>query len=643
MKPGKAFFTIPLSLLFVSLAHARQGDFPVLKGPYLGQKPPGMIPEIFAPGFVSTGRIEFGNAFSPDGGEFYFTRILGEKNLAAIMSTKRISNRWILPQIVPFSGEYSDVDPVLSPDGKKLFFSSNRPLRRTGAQKEDYDIWVVNRTEFGWSEPVNPGFPLNSEKDEFAPSATRDGSVYFASNREGGWGQMDFYCSGWVEGKYGKPENLGVAINTKYREGDGFISPDESFFLFSAFVPGNLGSGDLYIALKGKHGKWIQARNLGSGINSAGNEFTPAVTADGKYLFFTSDRTSNDDIYWVDMESVDKTAAGHFFVQKTTLKRDVSSPLPRLFIMGGFNEKETFSDVHSMSVADLINGENRGWDRGTSLPKALQGHAAVALGNQIFIMGGLEGFTGNRRAVYSPDVFGTEWKGARIGEWKRMKPLPHPLGYHSAVTYRDFIIVSGGQSPADVSAVYITSVTENGEINDWNKAGDLPQAMRGHASVMVGDRLYVFGGHDDKGFFADAFSAPVGRDGKIGEWEALTPLPLPLVHSGVAEHNGRVYLFGGQDTEDNLHTEVYSAELVGSKLGSWRKERPFLVPQSRMTVNVLDEQVIVTGGGFGWEPPVYSAIFTSKIGEDGRLGTWRKIGDLPRLLAFHAAVLCPEK
>ena len=533
---------ISLSLLFVLLGNAQQGDSPVLKGPYLGQKTPGMTPELFARGIVSTDRIEFGNTFSPDGREFYFTRFADENKLATILFVKTANDRWVNPHVAPFSGNYSDVDPAFSHDGRQLYFSSNRPLKGAGEPKEDYDIWVVNRTESGWSEPVNPGFSVNSEKDEFAPSVAQNGTIYFASNRQGGWGQMDFYCSVWLEGKFGKPENLGAAINTKYREGDGFISPDGSFFLFSAFVPGNLGSGDLYISYKGKNGQWTRARSLGSGINSAGNEFTPAVTADGKYLFFASDRTGNDDIYWVDMESVDKTAADHFIVQKATLKKDISGALPRLFIMGGFKEKETFSDVCSMSISDLINGENKGWNRGSSLPKALQGHAAVAVNHHVFVMGGLEGFTANRRAVYSPDVFSAEIKGS--------------------------------------------------------------------------------------GF---------------GDWGATTPLPLPLVHSGVAAHNGRIYVFGGQDMEDHLHAEVYSAAAIGSRLGNWRKETPFPVPQSRMTVHVSNEQVIVTGGGFGWAPPIYSAVFVSEIGADGRLGKWRKIGDLPRPCAFHAAVIVPER
>jgi hypothetical protein len=68
---------ISYMLLLSAIVNAQQTDFPKLTGPYLGQKPPGMTPIIFAPGSVSTERTEFGNAFSPDGGEFYFTRFLG--------------------------------------------------------------------------------------------------------------------------------------------------------------------------------------------------------------------------------------------------------------------------------------------------------------------------------------------------------------------------------------------------------------------------------------------------------------------------------------------------------------------------------------------------------------------------------------
>jgi len=374
-----------------------------------------------------------------------------------------------------------------------------------------------------------------------------------------------------------------------------------------------------------------------SHTHGLGNEFTPFLIPDDADLSFASGRTGDDNVYWVDAGSVEKIVVD----EKPTSEKRVFEPHTQLLIMGGFNESVIYSDVHSVSVLDLLSGEEIVWIQQPSLPKALQGHAAAVSNGHIYIIGGVEGFAENRRAVFSSDVFSAETEDSGLTEWKRNRSIPCPLSYHAVAKYRDFIIISGGQTPHDNSAVYRTRIAENGEMDVWERAGDLPKPVRGHASVMVRDRLFILGGHNDRGFFADVLSAPVDMDGKIGEWEYTTPLPVPLVHFGAAEHQGRIFVFGGQDAEDNLHSEVYSAEAVGSKLGPWRKEAPFPVPQSRMTVNVVDGKIFVTGGGFGWAPPVYSAIYSSEIGEDGVLGEWRKIGDLPKQLAFHAAVVCP--
>lgn len=75
MKPKAIYVGILLSILFAFSSHAQQDEFPVLKGPYLGQKPPGMMPEIFAPGFVSTNKYtENSCSFFSDGRECYFIR-----------------------------------------------------------------------------------------------------------------------------------------------------------------------------------------------------------------------------------------------------------------------------------------------------------------------------------------------------------------------------------------------------------------------------------------------------------------------------------------------------------------------------------------------------------------------------------------
>jgi len=299
------FMKILLLLFLIAQNIGTVDNWPILKGPYLGQKPPGMKPEVFAPGFISTNATEFANTFSQDGKEFYFTRVEQKTKKTVIMFSKMENNQWSKPQPATFSNKYNDFDPLLSPDNKMLLYSSNRPVHGKGKPKGDYDNWYVERNALGWSEPKHLGSIVNSQKDEFYPCLTQNGTLYFISFRYGGLGEGDFYRSQRLNGEFSGPENLGSSINTEYREGDGFIAPDERFFIFSAFIPGNFGGGDLYISFRKCNGLWTKAKNLGKNINSKGNEFTPVITSDGKYLFFASDRSGNDEIYWADAKIIE--------------------------------------------------------------------------------------------------------------------------------------------------------------------------------------------------------------------------------------------------------------------------------------------------------------------------------------------------
>lgn len=126
MKKLKAIYVgILLSLIFIFMSCVHQEDFPVLKGPYLGQKPPGTTPEVFALGIVSIKVSEDTNCtFFPDGNEFYFTRVSGDPEIPKIMISRRTKKGWTAPEVAPFSGRHFDFGPHISPDGKYLFFAS---------------------------------------------------------------------------------------------------------------------------------------------------------------------------------------------------------------------------------------------------------------------------------------------------------------------------------------------------------------------------------------------------------------------------------------------------------------------------------------------------------------------------------------
>jgi len=288
-------------LVFAAISvGAQQNDFPKLSGPYLGQKPPGMTPEVFAAELRST---MVGFAFSPDGTELYYG--LG----SGIMFSRQENGRWTKPQTAPFSGRYRDFDFNFAPDGASLFFTSNRPLTKDGAPQNQFDIWVVHRTETGWSEPINIGLPINTGQNEVYPSVSINGNLYFF--RQPGsspkW-VADIYCSKFVDGHYTTPEKLGSEINSEFPDIDPFIAPNESYLIFHSFREGGFGRADLYISFRKNDGTWTHALNMGNKINTADGDSSGRVSCDGKYFFFhrSNLQASKSESYWVSANIIEE-------------------------------------------------------------------------------------------------------------------------------------------------------------------------------------------------------------------------------------------------------------------------------------------------------------------------------------------------
>jgi len=245
-------------------------------------------PTVFGNGLISTGDFDSHPAFTPDGKGLYFVRSTPNFNLWTILVSQFANGKWGTPQVAPFSGQYSDADPFITADGSHFYFISNRPV--PGTATANLDIWVMDKTATGWSEPKNVGAPINSPGSEWYPTIAANGTMYFGSDRQGGKGRTDIYRSRLVDGKYTEAENLGDAINTQFNEFEPLIAPDESFLIFMAGGRADARGGfDLYISYN-RNGAWTKPVNLGDKINSAGNEYSPAISPDGKYFFWTSTR-----------------------------------------------------------------------------------------------------------------------------------------------------------------------------------------------------------------------------------------------------------------------------------------------------------------------------------------------------------------
>lgn len=295
MKRKKIAIVYLTFVLFLITRCVQKNTFPVLKGSYLGQKPPGITPEIFAPGIISHGFHENGIVFSSDGNELFYSTSDSKYALKTFIYLRQENNKWSPPEMAPFSGRYYDHSAFFSPDGKKLYFSSTRPVSSGSDLKNDLDVWVVERDGLSWGKPVHLEDPLNTDKSEQITSIAANGTIYLRTNyKDGKW---SIYISRLENGRYAAAKKLSDTINSGYNEGNPFISHDERFLLFKSGRPGGYGATDLYVSFRQRDDTWGEPINLGDKINSPEYELEPRLSPDGKYLFFTSFRKPHASVF----------------------------------------------------------------------------------------------------------------------------------------------------------------------------------------------------------------------------------------------------------------------------------------------------------------------------------------------------------
>lgn len=258
--------------------------------PYASEEPI-TEPKLFQEGIISTHFDEFGLAFTHDGQTLLFNRSVPRSNLYVILTSTFQNGRWSQPEVAPFSGQYWDFDAVFSPDGSRIFFGSDRPVPGHPKQDQDFEIWMVNRTPSGWSDPVHLDSTVNSDQDETFASSAANGNLYFISAREGGREHLAIYRSKYVDGKYQAAEKLKGPVNDPENSSlEVLVAPDESYLLLVPFGRNDgYGSFDIY-ASEQHDGQWSAPRNLGPKVNTAARDYSPRFSPDGKYLFWSSER-----------------------------------------------------------------------------------------------------------------------------------------------------------------------------------------------------------------------------------------------------------------------------------------------------------------------------------------------------------------
>lgn len=284
-------------LLQISFANCQNkpDEFPVLKGAYLGQKPPGDTAQPFLPEIFKN--VHSAPAFSPDGKQVYW-RCMDYKPLQFM---EEVRGRWTKPRSVAFSTSFYRQDaPFITPDGNKLFFISTKP-QKWYHFKSGEGIWYIQKQGADWSSPI-----LASDfYTHWSFSVSNRGNLFIGGSEDSEHDIWLIYKLEYRDGKYLKPVKLSRPINliedpVVYGQVSPFIAPDESYLIFSRKI--NAKDLDLFISFQKEEGTWTEAINLGDKINSKGVDLCPMVTHDGKYLFYIR----HDCVMWVAADFIEK-------------------------------------------------------------------------------------------------------------------------------------------------------------------------------------------------------------------------------------------------------------------------------------------------------------------------------------------------
>ncbi len=261
-------------------------------------------PILFEPGKISSiQNNEWGINFAPDGNTAYFTRRDATTNKKRIYMTHKTEQGWSEPLIASFStGE--DESPFINQQGNKLFFSSFRPLPDDSTiQTIDMNIWFMEMTGDGWSAPKPIKGPINQVMKkanvwpanyEAGPITDESGNLYYWTKSSKSNVTNLFFASLKADGTFGTQIELAEPSDDKYFDSAPCLSNDGNLLLFASDNRPDSWGTDLFYSKK-INGKWSKPKNMGIAINSYGDDSCPSFSPDGKYFFFSSNRAGNKD------------------------------------------------------------------------------------------------------------------------------------------------------------------------------------------------------------------------------------------------------------------------------------------------------------------------------------------------------------
>ena len=245
---------------------------------------------------------EYSPVITADEQTMIYTRLVEDENVKGrfyedFYISQRVDGQWQPSRNLgrPVNSKKNEGAPTLSPDGSTLIFVVCEDFDGYGPGRHGYgscDLFFSHKIGDNWSPPRNLGRPVNTSSWESHPSFASDGrTIYFVSNRKDGMGGSDIWKTVLGDdGYWGKPQNLGTPINTSGNEYFVFIHPDNRTLYFSSDGHPGMGGLDIFMSRKDEHGQWTEPINLGYPINTAHDESSFFVNARGDRAYFASDR-----------------------------------------------------------------------------------------------------------------------------------------------------------------------------------------------------------------------------------------------------------------------------------------------------------------------------------------------------------------
>ncbi|MCA6075004.1 hypothetical protein [Fulvivirga sedimenti] len=283
---------------------------------YLDQAPPASTPKVFASSIVNTDSIEINTVFNTSFTEVFFTRIINKKFV--IHHSEFIDGHWSSPKPLQMFADHEKesvaIDPSISQDGNTMYFLGISPEDRL--KKSKPDIYKSQKVDGKWQLATKVEQPISTQEyAESYPVVVSDGSLYFTSDRPGGFGGRDIYRAQYLgNGKFDTPVNIGAEVNSEKGERGTYVSPDESFLITANTYTDERGFA---VSFK-KNGKWQRPTvfNLGETIDENWVYYCPYMSPDNKYFFFSKRYSypSNSgwtgvmkgNVYWVNSTEIFK-------------------------------------------------------------------------------------------------------------------------------------------------------------------------------------------------------------------------------------------------------------------------------------------------------------------------------------------------